>query len=58
MGVCIAFSDYCEVVDCEVRGQLYGGIRLFYFKDCVLESNIIHNNERKFLNGSLNQLDN
>ena len=35
MGVCIVFSDHCEVVDCEVQGQLYGGIRLFYSEDCV-----------------------
>ncbi len=46
MGVCIAFSDHCEVVDCEVQGQLYGGIRLFYSEDCVLERNIIYNNSR------------
>ena len=58
MGVCIVFSDHCEVVDCEVRGQLYGGIRLFYSEDCFLERSIIHNYERKFLDSSLNQLEN
>ena len=51
MGVCIAFSDHCEVVDCEVQGHLYGGIRLFYSEDCVLERNIIHNNTRYWLGG-------
>jgi parallel beta-helix repeat protein len=51
MGVCIAFSDHCEVVDCEVQGHLYGGIRLFYSEDCVLERNIIHNNTRYWIEG-------
>ncbi len=46
MGVCIAFSDHCEVVDCEVHGHLYGGIKVFYSEDCVLERNIIYNNSR------------
>ena len=46
MGVCIAFSDHCEVVDCEVHGQLYAGIRVFYSEDCILERNIIYNNTR------------
>jgi len=51
MGVCIAFSDHCEVVDCEIHGQLYGGIRVFYSEDCVLERNIIHNNTRYWIEG-------
>ena len=51
MGVCIAFSDHCEVVDCEVQGQLYGGIRVFYSEYCVLERNIIYNNSRKWVGG-------
>jgi len=51
MGVCIAFSDHCEVVDCEIHGQLYGGIRVFYSEDCVLERNIIHNNTRYWMEG-------
>jgi len=46
MGVCIAFSDHCGVVDCEVQGHLHGGIRLFYSEDCILERNIICNNSR------------
>jgi parallel beta-helix repeat protein len=49
MGVCIAFSDHCEVVDCEVHGQLYAGIRVFYSEDCVLENNIIYNNSISWL---------
>ena len=49
IGVCIAFSDHCEVVDCEVQGQLFGGIRLFYSEDCVLERNIIYNNSHRWL---------
>jgi parallel beta-helix repeat protein len=46
MGVCIAFSDHCRVVDCEVQGHLHGGIRLFYSEDCILERNIICSNSR------------
>ena len=57
MGVCIAFSDYCKLVDCEVRGQLYGEIRLFHSEDCVLERNIIHSNEHEFLDSSPLQLE-
>ena len=51
MGVCIAFSEHCEVVDCEVHGHLYGGIRLFYAEDCVLGRNIIYNNSRNWVVG-------